>query len=555
MPARTLTAAVSKHPFHPYHPIIYVRGFAATMGEIEETVADPFMGFNIGSTKARRLNDGTLQQFYFESPLVRFFSDHDYDDVYDSGMDQVLDPRAERTDLPYKCLLIHRYYDSSSESFGDSNIKPIEEFAKNLSELIDRLRAKVCAKKEDGSFVNGVAPKDFRVYLVAHSMGGLICRAFLQNPELDPKKTAGCVDKFFTYATPHNGIDLRIVGNVPGWSVFGEAKNFNREKIAGYLGLPAGTEEVSELKNFEAERVFNLVGTNPSDYLVLSGISRWAAGDASDGLVKIPNATTHENRPTGSAATRIESPRAFVYRSHSGHYGIVNSEEGYQNLIRFLFGDVRVDGILDIEELTLPPKVEQALQEGKEIKAAYQFEVGVAIRGHQWQMHRRNVRENSAIFRTFKELFPTKGGVSSPNPARSPHLFSVFLDMKQRVNKRRRSFAFAFDLSVMVPDYTINQILWKDDHYEGGRMFSDRIVIEATPPSEGMDSENISNWKIRYGLQSATPNSAPNPIEDLSALQDTGHQFFITLPQYASPPSMRARLRIETRPWNLEPRQ
>jgi hypothetical protein len=30
-----------------------VRGFAATQGEIEETVADPYMGFNIGSTKSR----------------------------------------------------------------------------------------------------------------------------------------------------------------------------------------------------------------------------------------------------------------------------------------------------------------------------------------------------------------------------------------------------------------------------------------------------------------------------------------------------------------------
>jgi hypothetical protein len=36
-----------------HHPIIYVRGFAATQGEIEETVADPYMGFNIGSTKLR----------------------------------------------------------------------------------------------------------------------------------------------------------------------------------------------------------------------------------------------------------------------------------------------------------------------------------------------------------------------------------------------------------------------------------------------------------------------------------------------------------------------
>ena len=32
---------------HPYYPIIYVRGFAATQGEIEETSATPYMGFNL----------------------------------------------------------------------------------------------------------------------------------------------------------------------------------------------------------------------------------------------------------------------------------------------------------------------------------------------------------------------------------------------------------------------------------------------------------------------------------------------------------------------------
>ena len=39
-------------------------------------------------------------------------------------------------------------------------------------------------------------------------MGGLVCRAFLQNTECDPEGMRGAVDKFFTYATPHNGIDL-----------------------------------------------------------------------------------------------------------------------------------------------------------------------------------------------------------------------------------------------------------------------------------------------------------------------------------------------------------
>ena len=44
----------------PFHPIIYVRGFAATQGEIEETVAGPYMGFNIGSTKARMVWTGEI---------------------------------------------------------------------------------------------------------------------------------------------------------------------------------------------------------------------------------------------------------------------------------------------------------------------------------------------------------------------------------------------------------------------------------------------------------------------------------------------------------------
>ncbi|CUQ67646.1 protein of unknown function [Candidatus Nitrospira inopinata] len=30
----------------PWHPIIYVRGYAMTQGEIDRTTADPFCGFN-----------------------------------------------------------------------------------------------------------------------------------------------------------------------------------------------------------------------------------------------------------------------------------------------------------------------------------------------------------------------------------------------------------------------------------------------------------------------------------------------------------------------------
>src|SRR5690606_18729261 len=149
-------------------------------------------------------------------------------------------------------------------------------------------------------------------------------------------ETRRLVDKVFTYATPHNGIDVRVLGNVPGFFSRNNANNFNRRKMAEYLALPPDSERVDSLDGkFDPKRFFSLVGTSSKDYEVAAGWSRRAVGPMSDGLVQIDNATVRG------------TPRAFVYRSHSGHYGIVNSEEGYQNLVRFLFGDVRVDGVLE----------------------------------------------------------------------------------------------------------------------------------------------------------------------------------------------------------------
>ncbi len=339
---------------HPYHPIIYVRGFAATQGEIEETVADPCMGFKIGSTKVRMTLTDDVKRFYSEYPLVRLMHDHGYEDVFVDGEDLVEDQSTEPP-LPYRSIILYRYYDEASKYFGDGKTPPIEHFAKGLGNLILRLREKICANT-----YNQVTPKDFRVYLVAHSMGGLICRTFLQNTKLSSAEAHGAVDKLFTYATPHNGMDMRIVRNMPGLIAFGDINNLNRERMAKYLALPKG-DDVSVVKNFPPERIFNLVGTNPGDYNVAGGTSVWAAGDASDGLVRIENATTHGPGPDGKD---MNSPRAFVHRSHLGHYGIVNSEEGYQNLTRFLFGELRVDGILDIDDITLPREIQKAHENG-----------------------------------------------------------------------------------------------------------------------------------------------------------------------------------------------
>ena len=116
------------NPNAPYHPIIYVRGFAASHALIEETVADPYMGFNIGSTKTRKAWDGKMEKYFFESPLVRLISDHQYNDVYEAGLDLV---ESDRTDfsVPYRSVVIYRYYDDASKDFGTGDTSPIEHYA------------------------------------------------------------------------------------------------------------------------------------------------------------------------------------------------------------------------------------------------------------------------------------------------------------------------------------------------------------------------------------------------------------------------------------------
>ena len=259
-----------------------------------------------------------------------------------------------------------------------------------------------------------------------------------------------------------------------------------------------------------------------------------AAGESSDGLVRIENATT---RGLNAKGEEVNSPRAFVHRSHSGYYGIVNSEEGFQNLARFFFGNVRVDGVLEVEELTLPDDLQKMKNDGKEIRASYHFEVVVSVRGKQWEMHRRTVRENSAFFCKYDDLFPKAPG---EKPSR-PHLFSAFLDATRRVNLKRASLGFALDLRVLVPDYEVNGFLWMKNHYEGGHIFRDRIYFEATPPQTKKES-----WKLNYGLESQSPNDAPIAADGVQ--DESGLTFSIPLAQPIRP-GFKATLKIKARPW------
>ena len=458
----------------PYFPIVYVRGYAMTQNEIVETTSTPFMGFEAGSTKMRQARDGSIRKFVFESPLVRLMKDYDYRDIYESG--------SERSDkLSPRCIVIHRYYDPADPSFGDGKVPSILDAAKLLAKRIGELRDLICglgteagldakAKKEID-----VARKDFKVYLVAHSMGGLICRCLLQNPDAGSAEVKSMVDKVFTYATPHNGIELGGI-NVPGFLSMNDMSNFNRSKMAEYLKTDKDKVNTLGDSRFPVERFFCLVGTNSRDYAVAHGLSSFAVGSMSDGLVRIVNAYVPE------------APRAFVNRCHSGFFGIVNSEEGYQNLVRFLFGNVRATGTLEINAIPFPPDIERARKAGKKIDSSYYIETTVAPRGaYTYDLTCRTQDNASAVRREYSELFSGDG--TRIAAARSPVLFSVFLDTRNIL--AGSEVAFSIDIAVTNAGYEVDDALFFKSHIPGEYLFRDTLVLFAKTDDRGA-------WMLRY---------------------------------------------------------
>jgi hypothetical protein len=481
-----------------FRPIIYVRGYAMSQNEIDATTADPFCGFNLGSTVLRATPDPKQppKKFIFESPLVRLQSDYGYEDVYQNGVD-ILDPDWTGS-ISSRAVIIYRYYDSASSLLGSGKTPDIEHFARGLSDLILRVRDLVSA--EPG---NETAPKDFRCYLIAHSMGGLVCRAFLQNAKLGSDAARKCVDKYFTYATPHNGIEVAGV-NVPSWLSVNDVTNFNQPRMAAYLDLQAlfkKTKRVDWLpeETFPSSQVFCMVGTNRGDYAVAAGLSRTFAGHGSDGLVRVANASVWGVNAKGQVSAPCAT--AYAYRSHSGHFGIVNSEEAYQNLVRFLFGDVRVDIWLEVEDVRVPQELEKADAQGQ-LNGLYQFEMLAAPRGSRWYLSRRVAEEDSVACRSHLDLRDPAN-----KTARKIYLSTVFLANRFRINQNRATLAYSLMLGVRVPDYEVEKKFWPNRHYEGQYLFRDSVVLEMTPPQA-----DDGDWAVKYDWQSDNVGQSSTPV-------------------------------------------
>lgn len=519
----------------PFFPIIYVRGYAMTESERDETAADPFCGFNLGSTVYRASTDKRepAKKFVFESPLLRLGAEFGYGDVYENGLD-IMDadwqPRRGNRGIPSRSVIVYRYYDGGSALLGSGRPMEIEDYARGLSDLVLRVRDLVVAQEQ-------IRPEDFRCYLVAHSMGGLVVRALLQNPALGDAAARGAVDKVFTYATPHNGIEAAGL-KLPAWLSVAEIDNFSHARMARYLNLEAvyrrhGRVDFVPEQAFPIDRFFCMVGTNRADYGAAMGLSRAFAGHGSDGLVKVDNASVWAvDRQLRISKT---SPTAYCYRAHSGFFGIVNSEEAYQNLVRFLFGDVRVDIWMQVDAVRLP----EALQaQADEVEALYQFELLARPRGKRWYLSRRTAEEDSPACRTHAQL--TRQQASGGNLV---YLSTAFLANRAKVSQQDRSLAYAMDLAVRVPDYQLRKRFWPDQHFEGSHLLRDGLLISLEPPLQPG-----GEWRILHSWESQHVGQATQALS-YQALADGGLRLELPLPSAGLTPGLDGKVVLIVSAW------
>ena len=469
-------------------PIIYVRGFAGGTSGIDAQTDDPFYGFNVGSTHVRVGAHGTATFYQFESPLLRLMLDHDYDLKVKGGQlawlvaqpDGAVDPAT---------IWIHRFYDVSASTFGQ---KPeqftLERAAESLLELIELVRRKTGAP---------------RVHLVAHSMGGLICRCLIQ--KVIPEQRGGdrggrggpaaadYVDRLFTYATPHGGIEfdigfgllekIRDAVGVNGANIFGPTRMWSYLNPGEPGPVPPDWDprEVPDAA-FPKDRIFTLIGTNPQDYDVARGLSSRAVGSKSDGLVQIDNAYIPG------------AQFAFVHRSHSGRYGIVNSEEGYQNLRRFLFGDLEVTA--DLVGLRLPDR--------RRDDVIWQAEVELAVRGLPILMHQQVAAHHCPVV-----LELPADDADRPQP-----LVTTFL-IADPVLRPESAETARYTLGVRLLSLRQRRGIFDfGDHLEQTADFADTLVVDIGAQDGALAAWATWNSAIAVPLRDYVPSDEPLADED-----------------------------------------
>lgn len=425
MTAAGVTPGAQARIVPPFYPIVYVRGYAMTSGERDETFQDAYYGFSANSVERRNAAPGAgyVAVDIFEGQLIRFMKAHGYVDACHGGLALA----CERgTADPSRSIWISRFYDRDVLT---GTLRSIVEHAEDL-------RALVCEAIPSQLREAGVIPAEndagYKVILVAHSMGGLVCRTLIQNVlparRIDPTTV---VHRLVTLGTPHGGITLDAVPHLVQSVATGtlnmfDAGMFLPERMVEYLKLPPDAKPTSLGDSFPPTRCLCVIGSDHASY----GAVRFATGGYSDGLVKQNNAYVDG------------AYYANVHRAHSGQRGIVNSYESFENIRRFLFGNIKVAIALD--DVRVGTQVEPGYD------CFYDVEFVLSVRGTGVYLHRREEDPcENAIRRSRKELDGQSvllhvGFMNSNLKRDVSDDFSHFL-MKLRVVERRVKHGLLWD--------------------------------------------------------------------------------------------------------------
>jgi hypothetical protein len=339
-------ADATKHKIvKPYYPIVYVRGYAMRHSEREETFNDTYYGFSATSVEKRQAPPPKyFEPDVFEGQLIRLMKMDGYTDAFNQGLEMC-------TGNPSRSVWICRFYDVD---YIRENLRSIEDHGQELYQLVCKTIPK---RLKDCGVDLGAGDQDYKVILLAHSMGGLVCRTLIQNLmpikyKQDPKRW---VHRLVTMGTPHGGIEL---GKIPDFlenfvtsrlNPF-DANIFKEDRMRDYLKLTAkkgknfkydvhslGVQDAPFA--FPVKRCLCIVGSDYQSYSVV----KEATGNFSDGLVKQDRAYIVAGEKPKDGEAYPDGQTAYyanVHRAHSGYRGIVNSYESYENIRRFLFGDV-----------------------------------------------------------------------------------------------------------------------------------------------------------------------------------------------------------------------
>src|SRR3954452_9375457 len=148
----------------PYYPIVYVRGYAMTANERQDTFNDTYYGFSATSVEKREAPPPEhFQVDVFEGQLIRLMKikQYGYADSANRGLEDF-------SGNPARSLWVCRFYDK------DQHTQEVRSITDHASDLYDLVCKRIPARLRECNVDLGPGDRDYKVILIAHSMGGLV---------------------------------------------------------------------------------------------------------------------------------------------------------------------------------------------------------------------------------------------------------------------------------------------------------------------------------------------------------------------------------------------